>query len=120
MTDLPIQITGLAATFSIGLYLAVAMILCAAPVLDAVAERRWPGKPDLVALLECLGVATAVTGFAVGHSGLAAAGLLMAMVSVVRNSGRTSEAFDPAVHAAMLVCGLVSVGALAELRYFAA
>lgn len=119
MADLPIQITGAAVTFSLGLCLAVALILCAAPVLDAVSERRWPGRPDLFAVLECLGVAAAVAGFAVGVIGLAVAGLLMLAISVAWNSGRMPEVFDPTVHAVMLVCGLVSLGALAELHYFA-
>lgn len=120
MTVLPVQIAGAAVTFSLGLYLAVALIFCAAPVLDAIMERRRPALPDLSVMLECLGVALAIAGFAVGATGLAAIGVVVTMVVVARNSGRISEAFDPTVHAAMLVCGLVSLGALAEFHYFMA
>lgn len=120
MVVLPVQITGAAVTFSLALYLAVALIFCAAPLLDAIERRRRPRLPDISATLECLGIALAIGGFAVGATGLAAVGVVVTVAVAIWNAGRLSEIFDPTVHAAMLVCGLVSLGALAEFHYFTA
>lgn len=120
MTVLPVQIASTTVTFSLGLYLAVAVIFCATPIVDAIMERRRPQLPDLSATLECLGIALAIAGFALDVTGLAAVGVVVTVAVAAWNSGRISEIFDPAVHAVLLVCGLVSLGALAEFHYFTA
>lgn len=120
MTVLPVQVASAAVTFSVGLYLAVALMLVLAPILDAIAARRRPRMPQLWATVEYVGVALAITGFAGNDTGLAAVGVAMTVAVAVTawNAGRISQVFDPAVHAVLLVCGLVSLGALAEFHYF--
>ncbi len=118
MTVLPVQVASAAVTFSVGLYLAVALMLVLAPILDAIAARRRPRMPQLWATVEYVGVALAITGFAGNDTGLAAVGVAMTVAVTAWNAGRISQVFDPAVHAVLLVCGLVSLGALAEFHYF--
>lgn len=127
MITLSAKITGLIVTASMGLFLTAVAILFIVPLIQAIVERRRPDPPDLGAVLENLGIALAIGGFAFRVTEAAAIGVGLALLGAVfAHVRKTSEAgvkagngLHPALQKAMLVCGVLCLGVLGEYYYLA-
>jgi hypothetical protein len=125
MINLSVKLTSVIVTTSMGLFLAAVAILCILPLIQASVERRPPELPDLPAVFENLGIALAIGGFTFQVTEAAAVGvtltLLGAVYGTVRKktgkSGDTVAGLHPILEKAMLVGGVLSLGALGEFYY---
>jgi len=125
MISLSAKITGLIVTTSMGLFLTAVAVLCVLPLIQALVERRRPELPDLPAVLENLGIALAIGGFTFRVSEAAAIGVALALLGAVYGStrktrqktGGAASGLHPVLQKAMLVCGVLSLGALGEYYY---
>ena len=125
MISLSAKITGLIVTTSMGLFLTAVAILCVLPIIQASVEGRRPELPNLPAVFENLGIALAIGGFTFQVTEAAAIGVALALLGAVygftrKTGGKTSDAaigLHPILEKAMLVCGVLSVGALGEMYY---
>ncbi len=125
MINLSVKLTSVIVTTSMGLFLTAVAILCILPLIQASVERRPPELPDLPAVFENLGIALAIGGFTFRVTEAAAIGvtlaLLGALYGVVRkqkaNNGDSAAKLHPILETAMLVCGVLSLGALGEFYY---
>lgn len=125
MITLSAKITGLIVTASMAMFLTAVAILCVVPLMQAIVERRRPDLPDLPAIFENLGIAVAIGGFAFRATEGAAIGVAMALLGAALGAGRRTRkqsadspgSLHPFLQKAMLVCGVVSLGALGEYYY---
>lgn len=127
MITLSAKITGLIVTTSMALFMTAVAILCVIPLIQAIVERQRPQMPNLSAVLENLGIAIAIAGFTFRTTDTAAAGVGMILIGVVygyrRRKAENAEEGDnrphlhPLLHKVILVCGVLSVGALGEYYY---
>ena len=126
MISLSAKITGLIVTTSMGLFLTAVAILCVVPLVQAIVERQRPRLPDLPAILENLGIALAIGGFAFRATETAAIGVGLALLGAVYGATRhrsrkgardAANGLHPFLQKAMLVCGVVSLGVLGEYYY---
>jgi len=125
MISLSAKITGLIVTASMGLFLTAVAVLFIVPIVQAIVERRRPAPPDLAAVFENLGIALAIGGFAFRTSEAAAVGVGLALLGAVfgyarRRSeagGKAGDALHPFLQKAMLVSGVLCLGALGEYYY---
>jgi hypothetical protein len=127
MITLSAKITGLIVTTSMALFMTAVAILCVIPLIQAIVERRRPQMPNLSAVLENLGVAIAIAGFAFRTTDTAAVGVGLILIGAVygyrQKKAKNAEDEDnkhdlhPLLHKVILVCGVLSVGALGEYYY---
>lgn len=127
MIPLSAKITGLIVTTSMGLFLTAVAILFIVPLVQAIVEQRRPDAPDLAAVFENLGIALAIGGFAFRVTEAAAIGVGLALLGAAlgyarRHSvagGKAGNGLHPFLEKAMLVCGVLCLGALGEYYYLA-
>jgi VIT1/CCC1 family predicted Fe2+/Mn2+ transporter len=117
MISLSAKITGLIVTTSMGLFLTAVAILLVIPLIQGIVEGRRPRFPDVPAILENLGVAIAIAGFTFRVTEVSATGVLLMLLGAILGYGKKSDSLHPALRKALLVCGIISVGALGEYYY---
>jgi hypothetical protein len=125
MINLSVKLTSVIVTTSMGLFLAAVAILCILPLIQASVERRPPELPDLPAVFENLGIALAIGGFTFQVTEAAAVGVTLALLGAVYGTvrkktgkrGDTVAGLHPILEKAMLVGGVLSLGALGEFYY---
>lgn len=125
MITLSAKLTSVIVTTSMGLFLTAVAILCILPLIQASVERRPPELPDLPAVFENLGIALAIGGFTFQVTEAAAVGVTLALLgaaygTVRKQKGKRGDpaaGLHPILEKAMLVCGVLSLGALGEFYY---
>jgi hypothetical protein len=123
--SLSTKITALIVTASMGLFLTAVAILCVLPLIQAAVDGRRPELPDLPAVCENLGIALAIGGFTFQVTEAATVGVALALLGglygFTRRTGEKARyaatGLHPILEKAMLVCGVLSLGALGELYY---
>ena len=125
MITLSAKLTSVIVTTSMGLFLTAVAILCILPLIQASVERRPPELPDLPAVFENLGIALAIGGFTFRVTEAAAVGVTLALLGAVygvvrKQKGKRRDpaaGLHPILETAMLVGGVLSLGALGEFYY---
>lgn len=125
MIALSTKITALIVTTGMGMFFTAVAILCVVPLVQAIVERRRPELPNLPAVFENLGIALAIAGFTFRTTDVAALGVGLTLIGAVYGyrTRKTEKGKDrgndlhPFLHKAILICGVLSVGALGEYYY---
>lgn len=117
MITLPVKITGMFVTLSLGMFMTAIVLLCFLPLVQALMERRKPSMPPFPPILENLGLAVALAGLTFRVHEAAAIGLGLAFIGNIYGNSKATRYIHPVIEKTVVICGVIGVGALAEFYY---
>lgn len=118
MIPLTAKITGMIVTVSMGLFLTAVAVICVAPLVQAIMERRRPQMPPLPPIMENLGIFIALAGLTFRVTEFAAVGVGLALLGAWYGYTKgASHMIHPIFDKVSAVAGVIGVGALAEYYY---
>lgn len=117
MITLSAMVTGMIVTVSMALFITAVAVLCVAPLVQAIMERRKPNMPALAPVMENLGVAIAFAGLTFGETETAAVGVGLALLGAWFGAPKPGSRIHPAFDKVVAVVGVIGIGVLAEYYY---
>lgn len=118
MIPLTAKVTGMIVTVSMGLFLTAVAVICIAPLVQAIMEKRRPTMPPLAPLMENLGIFIALAGLTFRVTEFAAVGVGLALIGAWYGySGGASHKIHPIFDKVSAITGVIGVGVLAEYYY---
>lgn len=118
MIPLSAKITGMIVTLSMGLFLTAVAVICVAPLVQALMERRRPEMPPLPPIMENLGIFMALAGLTFRVTEFTAVGVGLALLGAWYGYSKgTSNKIHPIFDKVSAVAGVIGVGVLAEYYY---
>jgi len=117
MITLPVTITAMIVTMSMGMFMSAVVMLCFAPLVQAMMGKRKPELPPFAPILENLGLTVALAGLTFRVTEVAAVGLGLAIAGYIYGRAKATSYTHPVFETVVAVCGVIGVGALAEFYY---
>jgi len=118
MIPLSAKVTGMIVTLSMGVFLAAVAVLCVAPLVQAIIEKRRPAIPPLPPIMENLGIFIALAGLTFRVTEFAAIGVGLALLGAWYGYSKGAiHKIHPIFDKVSAVTGVIGVGVLAEYYY---